>query len=59
MKLPDRAVQEFRELWKQSYGEDLDYETAREQAESLLSVMRYAFVPQTASGPPLNNGPPP
>ena len=58
MNLPDRAVQEFRELWKKTYGEDLDFETASEQAEALLSVMRYAFIPQTASGLPVNNGPP-
>jgi len=59
MALPDRAIQEFRELWKQSYGEDLDFENAKTQAEALLAVTRFAYMPQPHQKQPINTGPPP
>jgi len=59
MGLPERAIQEFRELWKQTYGEDLDFETAKEQAEALLAVTRFAYTPQPYQKQPMNTGPPP
>ena len=59
MALPDRAIQEFRELWKQTYGEDLDFDAACEQAESMLTVMRFAYLPHLHQKQPMNTGPPP
>lgn len=59
MALPDRAIQEFRELWKQIYGEDLDFETAKSQAEALLAVTRFAYLPHLNQKQPMNTGPPP
>lgn len=59
MALPDRAIQEFRDLWKQTYGEDLDFETAKAQAEALLAVTRFAYMPQPHQKQPMNTGPPP
>lgn len=58
MPLPERCIQEFRELWKQMSGTDLDYEAAEREAEALMTVLRHAFLPQSTQGPPRNNGPP-
>lgn len=57
MPLPERCVQEFRQLWKEMSGVELEYEAAEREAESLMTVLRHAFLPQSV-GPPRNNGPP-
>lgn len=58
MPLPEPCIQEFRKLWRDIYGNEIDYETAERQAETVLSVLRHAFIQQLAHGPPKNNGPP-
>lgn len=58
MPLPEPCVQEFRKLWRDLHGDEMDYETAERQAEAMLSVLRHAFLPHLAHGPPKNNGPP-
>jgi hypothetical protein len=57
MPLPERCIQEFRQLWKEVNGVDLDYEVAAQEAEALIAVLRHAYLPQSI-GPPRNNGPP-
>jgi hypothetical protein len=58
MPLPERCVQEFRDLWREAHGEEIDHETAERQAEAMLTILRHAFFPNHANGPPKNNGPP-
>jgi hypothetical protein len=47
MQLPPRAIEQFRQIWKAEYGEDLPIEEARANAERLLSVFKVV-----ASDPP-------
>lgn len=58
MSLPERCVQEFRQLWRDSCGEEIDFEMAERQAEAMLSVLRHAFLSQSTNQDPKNNGPP-
>lgn len=59
MSLPEKCIQEFRSVWKQSFGEELDYESAEHQAEVFLNVVKQGFLPNTMQDNPKNNGPPP
>ena len=54
MRLPDKAIAQFRQLWREEYGEDIPLEEARANAERLLSVLRVTMSPPS----PNNNGPP-
>lgn len=58
MPLPERCVQEFRDLWRAMSGEDLDYVVAERQAEAMLAVLGQAFLPNKLNDKPKNNGPP-
>jgi hypothetical protein len=58
MPLPERCIQEFRELWRQMYGEELSQEVAERQAGAMLAVLGQAFLPSRLSDQPKNNGPP-
>lgn len=40
-----RALQEFKDLYLQEYGEKLDDKTARKKAIGLLKVMRIVYGP--------------
>jgi hypothetical protein len=42
MQLPDKAVIQFRQIWKEQFGEDLPIDTARANAERLLSLFKFA-----------------
>lgn len=42
MKLPEIAILEFKEIYKNTYGIDLDYETAEYYAVSLMKLMLLA-----------------
>lgn len=44
MPLPEQCIQEFRQLWKQTTGEDLDFEAAQKQAEAILTVANCALL---------------
>ncbi len=44
MKLPEKAVKEFRILWLESFGEEIDLETAERHATKFLMVMQCAFL---------------
>lgn len=39
MRLPDSAIVEFQQLWKQELGFEIDSETAREYAEVMIKTM--------------------
>jgi hypothetical protein len=45
MPLPEHCVQEFRSLWKEAHGEELDYQIAEQYAAAVLWVMKSAFLP--------------
>ncbi len=51
LRPPDLSIQEFRDLWQESYGVALDYEMARREAEKLLAVLDPAFLPKDNSPP--------
>lgn len=58
MKLPDKAISEFRALWSEAFGEDIDLATAARHAEVMLVILGHAFLPRSASHDPKNNDPP-
>jgi hypothetical protein len=37
MRLPDQAINEFRELWRQHFGQELKDDEARRHAEKVLA----------------------
>jgi hypothetical protein len=45
MRIPDKAVREFQELWKIQFGEELDDPKARAFAEQFLDVMQIVLKP--------------
>ena len=44
MFLPAEAIEEFRRIWKEEYGEDLPSEKAVAVAERFLSAIRLMFI---------------
>lgn len=44
-RLPDEAVEEYRELYKKQYGEELSLEDAREKAEGFLNFFKTIHKP--------------
>ncbi len=45
MHVSSQALQEFKDLYLQEYGEELDDKTARKKAIGLLKVMRIVYGP--------------
>jgi hypothetical protein len=43
--LPDDAIEEFREIYKKQYGEELSEEEARERAERLFGLVKAVYSP--------------
>lgn len=44
MYLPRRAVEEFRAIWLEEYGEELSFEDAQMRAERFLSAFRLLYL---------------
>ena len=44
--LPDEAIEEFREIYKKEYGEELSKEDARERAERLFGLVKAVYSPK-------------
>lgn len=40
MHLPAEAIEEFRRIWREEYGEDISFERAQLEAERFLSGIR-------------------
>lgn len=45
MKLSDEAIQEFSQIFKQEFNEDLPFDRARELAESFMGVILLVLRP--------------
>lgn len=43
--LTEKAVMEYQELYKQTYGKKISYEIAADQAERLISLVRIVLQP--------------
>ena len=55
MKLKDEAIQEFAAIWRDEFGEELTYDQARAEAQSLLSLFLLLLKrdePQSSKVPP-------
>lgn len=46
---PKRAIEQFREIWKDEFGYEISLDVARANAERLLSLFKFAV-----SDPPLS-----
>lgn len=42
-RLPDEAIEEFNEIWRKEYGEELPYEEAAVRAAEVFAVIRLAL----------------
>lgn len=45
MKLSQKAIEEFKAIYSQDYGVELDNEKAREEATSFFHAMRAVYKP--------------
>ena len=45
MKLDQKSVKEFQEIWKKEFKEEISYETAEEEAQNLLNLFRLIMRP--------------
>ena len=45
MALSNKAIQEFKEIHKKEFGEDLSNEEAQEMGENLLDLFRVIYRP--------------
>jgi len=43
--LSDKALKEFKEIWRKEFGTDISDEKATEQAISLLTLMKAVYRP--------------
>ena len=43
--ISDKALQEYKEIYKEKFGKDIDDVTAMEQATSLLTLMNAVYRP--------------
>ncbi len=60
MKISEKAVNDFRDIWQKQFAQEIPFEEAREYAEQLLSVLQIAMRPvPSATSPPINNKGPP
>jgi|GEM_PF-3209523 len=50
MYLSEEAIEEFREVWKQEYGEEITYEYASIRAEQVLRLVSMLVYPGPQQG---------
>lgn len=43
--LPDEAIEEFKEIYKREFGEELSAEEARRRAENLVGLFGAVYTP--------------
>lgn len=43
MKIPKEAIEEFRDIWKEKYGEEISFKDAEESARDLLEFYMFIF----------------
>ena len=43
--LSEKAIMEYQKLYKQTYGKEISYETAADQAEQLIGLVRAVYGP--------------
>jgi len=43
--LPDEAIEEFKEIYKKEFGEELSNEEARKRAERLFGLFKAVYDP--------------
>lgn len=62
MKLTEKAVNDFRDIWRKQFGQEITFEEAREYAEQMLTVLQVVMRPVPLGRPPpvvvKNKGPP-
>lgn len=62
MKLTEKAVNDFRRIWREQFGQEITFEEAREYAEQMLTVLQVVMRPVPLGRPPpvvvKNKGPP-
>lgn len=45
-RLPDRAIKEFKEIWRRKYGEDLSWDEADKKANRLSRLVELLCRPE-------------
>lgn len=43
MRLPDEAIVEYMEIYKEEFGEEISMDDAREQAENFMRLSLFLF----------------
>lgn len=43
--MSDKALQEFKKIWKEQYGEDISDEKAMDEGMALLNIMNVVYRP--------------